>query len=107
MLEHDFGFQINTNSVGDRDLYVKDNSGIEILEALKEFLQFKEGNKVYTAAQKKFDKKKNLWLKEELGRTDLVVEYWPLSTYNLHRKRSFAMSTVSGTMSNSFLNENW
>jgi putative glycosyltransferase (TIGR04372 family) len=107
LLEHDFGFQINTNSIGNRDLYVKDNSGLEILEALKEFLQFKEGNKDYTAAQKKFDKKKNLWLKEELGRTDLVVEYWPSSTYNLHRKRSFAMSTVSGTMSNTFLNENW
>jgi len=107
LLEQDFNFQIHTNSTGDKDIYVKDNSDLEILIALKEFLQFKEGGKGYTAAQEKFDKKKNLWLKKELLRDDLIVDYWPSSTRNLHRIRSFAMSTVSGTMSNSFLEENW
>ena len=107
LLEKSFNFQINTNSIGDKDLYIEDNSDLEILEVVKEFLNFKKNVSNYSALQEKFNKKKNSWLLNELSNEDLVVDFWPSNNHNLNRIRSFAMSTVSGTMSNFFLKENW
>lgn len=105
--EHDFNFQVHTNSCADKDYFVEDNSGLEILIALKEFLKFKESDKGYTEAQEKFDRKKNSWLKKELLQEDLIINFAPKGTSNFHRKRIYMMSLVSGTMSNFFLEENW
>ena len=107
LLKKEFNFQINTNSCEDRNIYIEENSSADILTALKDFLKYKESDENYTEAQRNFDKKKNLWLKKELLQEDLKIHYAPKNHYDLQRKRSIALSTVSGTMANSFLEENW
>jgi len=108
LFQQNFNFQINTNEVLNNDIYTEDNSSEELVEAVKDYITFKQRNEDYSTIQKKFDESKNLWLQKELLlQKELKIHYSPKDQYAIQRIRSIALSSVKGTMANSFLKENW
>ena len=102
-----FDYQINTNFYEDRDFLLKDNTSDEILNALKDFLEFIDSENSYSKLQIKFDKAKNDWLKHELIDNNAEIAYSSKKEKDLQRVRSIALSTLQGTMGHTYLKENW
>lgn len=108
LLQKDFNFQVNTNEIDDRDIFMKDNSESEVLEALKDYLSYLGGSKKYSPEQLTYNENQKKWLYDTLiNNKDLKIHYSPKSKYNLIRIRSIALSATSGTMAQSFLNKYW
>jgi len=99
---------VNTNEIDDRDIFLQDNSESEILEALKDYLNYLEGSKKYSPEQLTYNENQKKWLYDTLiNNKDLKIHYSPKSKYNFTRIRLIALSTTSGTMAQSFLNKYW
>tara|TARA_A100001015_G_C15036844_1_gene736872 strand:+ start:1239 stop:2528 length:1290 start_codon:yes stop_codon:yes gene_type:complete len=108
LLQKDFNFQVNTNKIDDRDVFLQDNSESEILDALKDYLNYLEGSEKYSLEQLTYNENRKKWLYNTLiNNKDLKIHYSPKSKYNLTRIRSIALSTTSGTMAQSFLEKYW
>jgi len=108
MLTKEFNFQVNTNSIKDREFYLVENTKIEILKAVEDHFRFKEDDKSYTSEQLIYNKKRRGWLEDTLiNDVDLKIHYAPETHYNYIRIRSMAQSSTSGTMAQSFLKKYW
>ena len=108
LLQKDFNFQVNTNEIDDRDIFLQDNSESEILEALKDYLNYLEGSKKYSPEQLTYNENQKKWLHDTfINNKNLKIHYWPKGKDNLMRIRTIAMSSTCGTTAQSFLNKYW
>lgn len=106
LFKEDFNFQVNTNSLSNRDFYLKENTSQEILDAVKDYFIFKKDKTEYSIEQKNYNRKKYEWLKKTLiNNNNLQINYAPKKQKGLIRSRSIAESETSGTIARSFINK--
>lgn len=107
LLDKNYSFQVHSNKNSNSLIYMKENTEEEILLALKDFLSVQENS--CSSLQLEFNEKRKIWLEVFKSKDDIKILDSHQSKIQLERqkKRIIAMSSVSGTVAESFLQNNW
>tara|TARA_A100001011_G_scaffold399606_1_gene509073 strand:+ start:15092 stop:16381 length:1290 start_codon:yes stop_codon:yes gene_type:complete len=108
IFKKEFNFQVNSDDISKRDIYLKENSAEDLLNSFKDYLNFIKGEKIFSSDQLSKSEIRKEWINNFLvSKEDLKINYSATNYEEYLRKRSIVLSSAEGKLAPSFVEKYW